>query len=137
MNDERAANIIDRKIGQRVRSRRLEIGMSQEKLAELLGVTFQQVQKYEKGVNRIAASRLHDISAALDMPVARFFEGLGANRQGGSSSDVEDQIEDVLATPEGAQLISLFASIKNPRVRKRVVELVRALAEEAGEGKRE
>lgn len=137
MNDERAANIIDRKIGQRVRSRRLEIGMSQEKLAELLGVTFQQVQKYEKGVNRIAASRLHDISAALDMPVARFFEGLGANRQGGNSSEVEDQIEDVLATPEGAQLISLFASIKNPRVRKRVVELVRALAEEAGEGKRE
>jgi transcriptional regulator with XRE-family HTH domain len=136
MNDERAANVIDRKIGQRVRSRRLEIGMSQEKLAELLGVTFQQVQKYEKGVNRIAASRLHDISAALDMPVARFFEGLGAGRYGGNASDVEDQIEDVLATPEGAQLISLFASIKNPRVRKRVVELVRALAEEAGEGKR-
>lgn len=137
MNDERAANIIDRKIGQRVRSRRLEIGMSQEKLAELLGVTFQQVQKYEKGVNRIAASRLHDISAALDMPVARFFEGLGANRYGGNSADVEDQIEDVLATPEGAQLIALFASIKNPRVRKRVVELVRALAEEAAEGRRE
>jgi transcriptional regulator with XRE-family HTH domain len=136
MNDERAANVIDRKIGQRVRSRRLEIGMSQEKLAELLGVTFQQVQKYEKGVNRIAASRLHDISAALDMPVARFFEGLGASRYGGNVSDVEDQIEDVLATPEGAQLISLFASIKNPRVRKRVVELVRALSEEAGEGKR-
>jgi transcriptional regulator with XRE-family HTH domain len=136
MNDERAANVIDRKIGQRVRSRRLEIGMSQEKLAELLGVTFQQVQKYEKGVNRIAASRLHDISAALDMPVARFFEGLGASRYGGNAADVEDQIEDVLATPEGAQLISLFASIKNPRVRKRVVELVRALSEEAGEGRR-
>ena len=71
MNDERAANAIDRKIGQRVRSRRLEIGMSQERLAELLGITFQQVQKYEKGVNRIAASRLFDISAALQQPVAQ------------------------------------------------------------------
>jgi hypothetical protein len=70
------------------------------------------------------------------MPVSRFFEGLGASRYGGNATDVEDQIEDVLATPEGAQLISLFASIKNPRVRKRVVELVRALSEEAGEGKR-
>jgi len=135
MNDERSANVIDRKIGQRVRSRRLEIGMSQEKLAELLGVTFQQVQKYEKGVNRIAASRLHDISTALDMPVARFFEGLGAVRYGASEA-AEDGIDDALATPEGAQLIALFASIKNPKVRRRVVELVRALAEEAGEGKR-
>ncbi len=80
MNDERAANAIDRKIGQRVRSRRLEIGMSQERLAELLGVTFQQVQKYEKGVNRIAASRLFDIAAALDLPAARFFEGLASRR---------------------------------------------------------
>ena len=76
MNDERAANAVDRKLGQRVRSRRLEIGMSQERLAELLGVTFQQVQKYEKGVNRIAASRLFDISAALDVPVGRFFENI-------------------------------------------------------------
>jgi transcriptional regulator with XRE-family HTH domain len=135
MNDERSANVIDRKIGQRVRSRRLEIGMSQEKLAELLGVTFQQVQKYEKGVNRIAASRLHDISSALDMPVARFFEGLGVGRFGVSDA-AEDGIDDALATPEGAQLIALFASIKNPKVRRRVVELVRALAEEAGEGKR-
>lgn len=76
MNDERAANAVDRKVGQKVRSRRLEIGMSQEKLAELLGVTFQQVQKYEKGVNRIAVSRLWDISVALEMPVSRFFEGV-------------------------------------------------------------
>jgi transcriptional regulator with XRE-family HTH domain len=136
MNDERSANAIDRKIGQRVRSRRLEIGMSQEKLAELLGVTFQQVQKYEKGVNRIAASRLHDISSALDMPVSRFFEGLGPARGAGVAEASEAYIDDALATPEGTQLIALFASIKNPKVRRRVVELVRALADEAGEGKR-
>ena len=64
MNDERSANLIDRRLGQRLRARRLEAGLSQERLAELLGLTFQQVQKYEKGVNRIAASRLFDIAVA-------------------------------------------------------------------------
>lgn len=136
MNDERAANAIDRKLGQRVRTRRLEIGMSQERLAELLGVTFQQVQKYEKGVNRIAASRLHDISSALEMPVARFFEGLAGGRAGGVAETTKDYIDDALATPEGAQLMSLFASIKSQKVRRRVVELVKALTEEVAEGKR-
>ena len=130
MNNERAANVIDRRLGQRVRTRRLEIGMSQERLAETLGVTFQQVQKYEKGVNRIAASRLFDISAALDMSVARFFEGLSAARAGGVAETEEGYTQDVLATPEGAQLIGLFAAIKNLKVRRRVVELVKALAED-------
>jgi transcriptional regulator with XRE-family HTH domain len=137
MNDERAANAVDKRIGQRVRSRRLEISMSQERLAELLGVTFQQVQKYEKGVNRIAASRLFDIASSLDIPVARFFEGLTSARGTGVAESSQDFVDDALATPEGAQLISLFASIQNQRVRRRVVELVRALAEEAAEtGKR-
>jgi transcriptional regulator with XRE-family HTH domain len=135
MNDERAANAIDRKIGQRVRTRRLEIGMSQERLAELLGVTFQQVQKYEKGVNRIAASRLHAISSALDMPVSRFFEGMAAARGSGVAESGRDYVDDVMATPEGTQLMALFASIKSVKVRRRVVELVKALAEEAAEGK--
>jgi transcriptional regulator with XRE-family HTH domain len=76
MTDQRTANGVDRHIGEKVRQRRLEIGMSQEKLAELLGVTFQQVQKYEKGVNRIAASRLYDMTKALDVSVGYFFEGL-------------------------------------------------------------
>lgn len=137
MNEDRAANEIDRRIGQRVRSRRLEIGMSQERLAELLGVTFQQVQKYEKGVNRIAASRLHDMAGALDIPVGRFFEGMAPGRTGGVAEMRREYAEDVLATPEGAQLLALFASIKNVKIRRRVVELVRALSDEAGEnGKR-
>lgn len=137
MNDERAANAVDRRIGQRVRTRRLEINMSQEKLAELLGVTFQQVQKYEKGVNRIAASRLFDISSALEMPVSRFYEGLTPARAGGVAEPRAEYVEDVLATPEGAQLMSLFASIPNLKVRRRVIDLVRALADEAaGAGKR-
>jgi transcriptional regulator with XRE-family HTH domain len=136
MNDERAANAIDRKIGQRVRTRRLEIGMSQERLAELLGVTFQQVQKYEKGVNRIAASRLYDIAASLDMPAARFFENLSGGRVG-VAEDRQEFVEDVMATPEGAQLMSLFSSIKSLKVRRRVVELVKALTDESTEtGKR-
>jgi transcriptional regulator with XRE-family HTH domain len=135
MNDERAANAVDRKLGQRVRARRLEIGMSQERLAELLGVTFQQVQKYEKGVNRMAASRLFDVSGALDMPVARFFEGL-SNRAGGVAEGAKDYVTDALATPEGSQLMAMFASIKSQRVRRRVLELVRALVEEAADGKR-
>lgn len=132
MNDERSANAIDRKIGQRVRSRRLEIGMSQERLAELLGVTFQQVQKYEKGVNRIAVSRLWDISVALEMPVSRFFEGVSVR---GVAEGRQDYVDDALATPEGAQLMALFATIKSPKVRRKVLELVRTLTEEDG-GKR-
>ena len=134
MNDERATNAVDRRLGQRVRTRRLEIGMSQERLAELLGVTFQQVQKYEKGVNRIAASRLYAIAAALEMPVARFYENMPVGR--GVAEDSEDYIHDALATPEGAQLMSLFASIKSHKVRRRVLDLVKALADEAGSGRR-
>ncbi len=131
MNDERSANAVDRRLGQRVRTRRLEIGLSQEKLAELLGVTFQQVQKYEKGVNRMAASRLFAISAALEMPIARFFDGISQARAGGVAEAEDDFIHDALATPEGAQLMTLFASIKNAKVRRRVIDLVRALTEEA------
>ncbi|MBL8547287.1 MAG: helix-turn-helix transcriptional regulator [Hyphomonadaceae bacterium] len=127
MNDERAANAIDKKVGQRVRTRRLEIGMSQERLAELLGVTFQQVQKYEKGVNRIAVSRLWQISLALELPVARFFEGLATL---GVAESRQEYVDDALATPEGAQLMAVFATIKSAKVRRRVLDLVRTLTEE-------
>lgn len=138
MTDERAANALDRQIGQRVRARRLAIGMSQERLADLLGVTFQQVQKYEKGVNRIAASRLFDISTAVDLPVGRFYEGLsGRLMRGGVAETSKDFVSDALATPEGAQLMALFASIKSLKVRRRVLDLVKALADEAAEAKQD
>jgi transcriptional regulator with XRE-family HTH domain len=133
MSDERSANAIDRKVGQRVRSRRQDIGMSQERLAELLGVTFQQVQKYEKGVNRIAVSRLYDIANALEMSVCSFFDGLDAR---GVAEDRRGYANDALATPEGAQLMALFATIKSRKLRRQVVELVKTLTEEAAEGKR-
>ncbi len=130
MNDERSANMIDRRLGQRLRARRLEVGLSQERLAEILGLTFQQVQKYEKGVNRIAASRLFDIAAALDVPVGFFFDGLSSTAANGVAEDGPDGLVfDTLATPDGLQLLTLFGSITSPKVRRRVVELVRALSE--------
>ncbi|OQW60097.1 MAG: hypothetical protein A4S17_10955 [Proteobacteria bacterium HN_bin10] len=131
MNDERAANAIDRKVGQRVRARRLEIGMSQEQLADLLGVTFQQVQKYEKGVNRIAVSRLFDIAGALAMSPGTFFEGLDAR---GVAEDADGYAHEA-TSPEAAQLMALFASIKSPKLRRKVLDLVKTLAEEATEDK--
>jgi transcriptional regulator with XRE-family HTH domain len=132
MSDERAANAVDKKVGQRVRSRRLEIGMSQERLAELLGVTFQQVQKYEKGVNRIAVSRLIDIARSLEISACRFFDGL-ENR--GVAEESRDYVNDALATPEGAQLMAVFAGIKSQKVRRKVLDLVKVVAEE-DDGKR-
>lgn len=115
----RTASGIDVQLGERVRARRLEIGMSQERLADLLGVTFQQVQKYEKGVNRIAASRLFDIAAALETPVCDFFEGLpGSFGKGGSGP-----------RPAGSdELLQLFSTISSSRVRRRIVDLVRTMA---------
>lgn len=76
MTEQRTANAVDRHIGEKLRERRLELGLSQERLAELIGVTFQQIQKYEKGVNRVAASRLYAMSKVLEMEIAAFFEGL-------------------------------------------------------------
>jgi transcriptional regulator with XRE-family HTH domain len=125
VSDERVAGNVDRKLGERVRARRLEIGMSQERLADLLGLTFQQVQKYEKGVNRIAASRLLDIATALETPIAHFYDGLGATRRGAKP---ESRTEDPLAKPGVAELVRLFAVIESAKVRCRVIELVRVMA---------
>jgi transcriptional regulator with XRE-family HTH domain len=124
MGDERSATSVDKRLGQRLRARRLEMDLSQEQLAERLGVTFQQVQKYEKGVNRIAASRLVDIATALETPIVHFFEGMGPGK--GAKSD---RATEMMATPEGAQLVGLFLDIKSKPVRRKVIDLVRALAQ--------
>jgi transcriptional regulator with XRE-family HTH domain len=127
----KAPNPIDVHVGGRVRMRRMLIGMSQEKLGEALSLTFQQVQKYEKGANRIGASRLYQIGRVLGVPVEFFFEGvqlekLDADETGseinGASFDV-----DILSTPEGIQLNSAYFSIRDPRLRKRLLDLVKAL----------
>lgn len=129
-------NPIDVHVGSRVRMQRMLISMSQEKLGDQLGLTFQQVQKYEKGANRIGASRLYHISQILGVPIEFFYEGLpaeGTTPEGfaerGSNFDF-----DLLSTSEGIQLNSAFFSIKNPKVRKQLLDLVKTLAaqDEAG-----
>ena len=124
-------NPIDTHVGSRVRLRRTMLGMSQEKLGEALGITFQQVQKYEKGSNRIGASRLQNISEVLTVPVAYFFEdspGSTSHASGGMQEAGSDYVVDFLSTPEGLQLNRSFVKISDPRVRRRVIDLVRALA---------
>ena len=132
-------NPIDRHVGSRVRMRRVMLGMSQEKLGGALGLTFQQVQKYEKGTNRIGASRLQQISRTLDVPPAFFFEGAPsleaiANPEPGQMGVAEDSnapyVADFLATAEGLHLNMAFARIHDPKIRKRIVDLVSSLAGE-------
>ena len=128
-------NPIDKHVGSRVRMRRILLGMSQEKLGEALSLTFQQVQKYEKGTNRIGASRLQQISKTLNVPPAYFFEGCPSFEQGQPSESLATAAEDgsayvvdFLSTTEGLLLNRSFARIQDPKVRKRIVDLVTALA---------
>ncbi|WP_439499702.1 helix-turn-helix domain-containing protein [Bosea sp. (in: a-proteobacteria)] len=129
-------NPIDRHVGSRVRMRRMLAGVSQEKLGDALGLTFQQVQKYEKGANRISASRLQQIAKMLDVPVSFFFDGAptGDTPSGGfSDSASTTYISDFLSTSEGVQLTKAFVRIKSGRVRRRIIDLAEALAEEDSE----
>jgi transcriptional regulator with XRE-family HTH domain len=132
---KKAPNPIDKHVGSRVRMRRVLIGMSQEKLGEALGLTFQQVQKYEKGTNRIGASRLQQISTILSVPVSFFFEGAPGNeagKPGMSDSASSAYVVDFLSTTEGLQLNKAFVRIKDPKVRRRVVDLVATLSDSEG-----
>jgi transcriptional regulator with XRE-family HTH domain len=133
----RKPNPMDIHVGSRVRLRRMVIGMSQEKLGEKMGLTFQQIQKYEKGTNRIGASRLYQLSQIMDVPVQFFFEDAPlhvANRHaavaGFHESKTEAFLLDFLNSRDGLELNRAFVKITDPKVRKRVVELVRALSEE-------
>lgn len=136
----RRANPIDAHVGTRVRLRRMLLGMSQEKLGEHLGLTFQQVQKYEKGVNRIGASRLYDMSRVLGVPVQFFYDevpsdvsdAVGGSNTIGIAGFAERQTEsymvDFLSTREGLELNKAFVRIADAKVRRQLVELVRVLA---------
>jgi len=125
------ANPIDAQVGGRVRIRRMLIGMSQERLGELLGLTFQQVQKYEKGVNRIGAGRLFEVSRILGVPIDFFYEGVSTQGEGGfSESEAAPPVMEFVSSGEGLQLSLAFMKIKDPKVRKRVLDLVKSLAEE-------
>src|SRR5262249_2977257 len=114
--------------------RRLLLGMSQEKLGDELGVTFQQVQKYERGANRIGASRLYRVSKVLQVPVGFFFEGLdGAPATGFAEGDQTPLVDDFINSPDGGALGAAFARIREPSVRRKLLELARTLSgEQAG-----
>jgi len=108
--------------------RRRALGISQERLADDLGLTFQQVQKYERGANRVSASKLYEIARSLSAPVSFFFEGLGDpgdDNPGGQVSGMSD----FLMTQEGVELAAIFPKVRRARLRRRLLDLVRAMAE--------
>jgi transcriptional regulator with XRE-family HTH domain len=132
--NKKKPNPTDIHVGSRIRLRRNMLGMSQEKLGETLGITFQQIQKYEKGTNRIGASRLQNIAAVLSVPVGFFFDGApGPGEPGAADSKSGSYVVDFLSSSEGLQLNRAFVRISDPRVRRRIVDLVRALAGDATE----
>lgn len=132
--NKKKPNPIDIHVGSRIRLRRTMLGMSQEKLGESLGITFQQIQKYEKGTNRVGASRLQNISGILNVPVSFFFEDAPGDQVGGAPGMEEasssNYVVDFLSSAEGLQLNRAFVKIADPKVRRRLVDLVKALAAE-------
>jgi len=131
----RRANTVDSHVGARVRLRRMLLGMSQEKLGESLGLTFQQVQKYEKGVNRIGASRLFDLAHVLGVPVQFFYDEIDTADHhqapplaGFAERPADTYVVDFLGSREGLELNKAFVRITDPKVRRSVIDLVRSLA---------
>ena len=125
------ANPVDVQVGSRVRLRRMLIGMSQERLGELLGLTFQQVQKYEKGMNRIGAGRLFDIARILGVSIDYFYEGLiGPANRGFSENDAAPPVMEFMSTSEGLQLALAFMRIGDAKIRKHVLDLVKSLGDD-------
>jgi len=128
---KRIANPVDKHVGSRIRMRRLMLGMSQEKLGDGLGLTFQQVQKYEKGTNRIGAGRLQHISQLLQVPVPFFFEGaphLPGEPIGIGPAPSPAYVFNFLATSDGLALTKAFMQIKETSLRRRIVHLVEEIA---------
>jgi transcriptional regulator with XRE-family HTH domain len=132
-------NPIDVHVGARIRLRRTLLGISQSALAETVGLTFQQVQKYEKGMNRVSSSRLMDMANALDVSIPYFFEEMSAAVSGQTPSELmktktrpeNDQEQDPLARRETLELVRYYNRIQDPTVRKRVFELTKAVAKGA------
>ncbi|MFQ0815048.1 Cro/Cl family transcriptional regulator [Brucella anthropi] len=133
IENKKKPNPIDVHVGSRIRLRRNMLGLSQEKLGENLGITFQQIQKYEKGTNRVGASRLQAISAILNVPVSFFFEDApGSSPQAGFAEDNEaTYVVDFLNSNEGVQLTRAFTKISDPKVRRKIIDLVKSLAADA------
>lgn len=133
-NNSRRANPVDKHVGERVRMRRMLLGMSQERLGEHLGLTFQQVQKYEKGVNRIGASRLFDLAHVLGVPIQFFYENMPASvsglvaAPGMAEPGGENYVADFLSSRDSVELNKAFARITDVRVRRSIVDMVKSVA---------
>ncbi len=127
---KKSPNPIDIHVGSRVRLRRMMLGMSQERLGENLGITFQQIQKYEKGSNRIGASRLQHIATILKVPVSFFFEDApgGPEDTTGFAENSHSYVVDFLSSSEGLSLNKAFVRIRDSKIRRKVVDLVQSLA---------
>ena len=134
VENKKKPNPIDIHVGSRIRLRRNMLGMSQEKLGENLGITFQQIQKYEKGTNRVGASRLQAIASILNVPVSFFFEDAPGQVGGGPKGLAEDgstsYVVDFLNSAEGLQLNRAFVRVSDPKVRRKIIDLVKALADD-------
>ena len=132
----KAPNPIDKHVGSRVRMRRMMLGMSQEKLGDALGLTFQQVQKYERGANRVGASRLHELSRVLDVPVSFFFDDVDPVRApaipGGFAEPAAEGFDtDPLRRRETVELVNAYYDIDDAALRRRFLDLAKALAQQA------
>jgi transcriptional regulator with XRE-family HTH domain len=133
----KAPNPVDKYVGSRVRMRRIMLGMSQEKLGEALGLTFQQIQKYEKDTNRVGASRIQQISEILQVPVSFLFEGgPSARTEGYSEGTSPVYVSDFLATSEGLALTRAFTRITDAKLRRSIVEMVEQIAAREGPDQR-
>jgi len=126
-------NPVDIHVGSRVRLRRTLLGLSQERLADALGLTFQQVQKYERGANRIGASRLHQLSRILEVPVSFFFEEMGtaprSTEAGAAAAEQPSGFDhDPMTKRETLELVRAYYRIPNEKVRKRIFEMIKAVA---------
>ena len=126
-----APNPVDVHVGLRIRLRRKELGVSQEKLADAIGLTFQQVQKYERAANRVSASKLYEVARALDTSTAYFFEGLTDDHiRTAAEPGGQTQMQAFLLTAEGVELATTFPRIQPSRVRRRILDLVRAMVDD-------
>jgi len=133
--EPRSPNAVDIHVGARIRMRRKMINISQEHLADALKLTFQQVQKYERGANRVSASKLYEIARTLQVPVSFFFEGLAdpvTDQNDEAAAAADRLVTGFLNTAEGLELAAMFPRIGRGRVRRQVLDLVRAMADEEG-----
>jgi len=129
-DDVEGPHPVDRHVGLRIRMRRKELGISQERLAEALGLTFQQVQKYERAANRVSASKLWQIARALNTSVSYFYDGLAGVAEMEDASPSNANAQSFLLTPEGVEIATIFPKLGRARLRRKIVELIRALAED-------